>query len=521
MLEERICMLGTALDKIDSKELAVEVFPNRPDMLSVEGFARALSVFIGIKKGFKEYKVKKTPLKVDVDSSVKSVRPFIKCAVMRNVNLDDDAIKSLMQLQEKLHQTHGRKRKRVAIGVHDFDKIKFPLKYKAVKPDSYSFIPLGDKRKLTMEQILKRTPKGEAYAWILEGKKEYPIIVDAADNVVSFPPIINGILTQVTDETRNIFIDVTGTDELAVSQALNIIALTIADRGGIICSVKTGRDITPDLKPSQMPLDIPYANKMLSLNLKESDIKNLLSKMGIGYKGKKALIPAYRVDILHQMDLVEDIAVAYGYENFEPEFSEFSTTGEEDKREIFFRHVSEILVGLGFLETSTCHLTNYNNIKMKMNCDIGYIELANSVSSDYYILRPWLLPSLIKVLSENKNRELPHKIFEIATVFSPNDEEETRVSEKKMLSIAIASTNSDFTKIKQVAEALLSALGVKYSIDEGKHQSFISGRIADIIVSGKKIGFMGEISPQVLSNWEIETPVCALEIDMESIYSFI
>jgi len=241
--------------------------------------------------------------------------------------------------------------------------------------------------------------------------------------------------------------------------------------------------------------------------------------MGLGYKAKKAVIPPYRVDILHPIDIVEDVAIAYGYENFEPVIPKISTVGEENHKEIFFRRVSSIITGFGFLETSTYHLTNYSDMKTKMNADIPYLELSNSVSSEFYILRPWLLPLLIKVLSENKTREYPHMVFEIGTVFSSDIEEETRIFEKKNLAIAIASRSADFTKIKQVVDALMNALGIKYDVEEAKNSSFIPGRVANILIDDQNIGFMGELSPAILSNWQLDTPVCCLEIDIEKIYA--
>jgi phenylalanyl-tRNA synthetase beta chain len=521
VLLERISMMGTALEGESKDEISIELFPNRPDMLSVEGFARGLSCFLGLRKSLPEYSAKKSSLKIEVDKSVKNIRPFIKCGLVKNVRLTDEAIKSLMQVQEKLHQTHGRKRKRVAIGVHDFDRIKFPLLYKAVAPDSYSFVPLGDKKNFTLEQILKKTPKGQAYAWTLSDAKEYPLLVDAEDNVLSFPPIINGELTAVHEGTKNLFIDVTGTDERAVSQALVMLVTSIADMGGEIYSVASGKDITPNLEHSEMHVDISYVNRLLGLSLKESELKKLLLKMGLGYKNKKAVIPPYRVDIIHPIDIVEDIAIAYGYENFEPVLPTISTTGEESAKEIFYRHISEIMVGLGFLETSTFHLTNYSDIKTKMNCDISYIELANSVSSEFYILRPWLLPSQMKVLADNKTKEFPHRIFEIGTVFTPDSGEETKVLEKKFLSVAIADKASDFTKIKQVLDVIMSALRVKYSVEEYEHSSFIPGRAASIIVNSRKAGFLGEISPLVLSGWQLETPVVAMELDIDLIRAIL
>jgi phenylalanyl-tRNA synthetase beta chain len=155
--------------------------------------------------------------------------------------LDDYTVKSVMDVQEKLHLTHGRYRMKVAIGVHDLDRVEPPFTYKAVDPASVSFVPLDMTEELNLREILAKHPKGRDYAWCLEGKKKYPIFIDKNNNVLSFPPIINGELTRLTENTRNLFIEMTGTDQQAVDAALNIVSASLADRGGRLQTVEIKR----------------------------------------------------------------------------------------------------------------------------------------------------------------------------------------------------------------------------------------------------------------------------------------
>jgi len=237
-LRDRIPMIGVSLESFDNKKTIIEAFPNRPDLLSIEGFVRALRGFLSIEVGFKKYDLKDSRIKLYIDSSVKNVRPYIASGIVKNVALDNQGLKSLMDLQEKLHLTHGKNREKVAIGVHDLDKVEAPFLYKAVKPDEISFIPLDMNEPLNLRQILQRHPKGRDYAGILKNFDRYPIILDKNNNVLSFPPIINGELTRVTENTKNLFIELTGTSNLAVNQALNIVIASISDRGGEIYSVE-------------------------------------------------------------------------------------------------------------------------------------------------------------------------------------------------------------------------------------------------------------------------------------------
>lgn len=236
-LRNEISMLGVDLEHIDTEKISLEVFPNRPDLLSVEGFARALKGKLGLETGFSEIHLKDSGIQLRVDPSVSSVRPYVTSAVVRNLCFDEGKLVSLMDLQEKLHITHGRKRKKVAIGVHDLSKVVPPFLYKAVKPTEISFVPLDMSERMNLQQILRDHPKGVDYAWTLESCDRYPIIVDRNNDVLSFPPIINGELTRVTYDTTDLFIDVTGMDENAINQALNILVYALADMGGAIYSV--------------------------------------------------------------------------------------------------------------------------------------------------------------------------------------------------------------------------------------------------------------------------------------------
>ncbi len=242
-LKDKISMLGVDLEKIDNEKVVMEIFPNRPDLLSIEGFSRALKGVLDIEHGLKEYLLKESNVKLFVDDSVKNVRPYVVAAVVKNVSIDEPFLLSLMDIQEKLHMTHGRNRRKVAIGIHDLSKIEQPFTYKAVKPSEISFVPLDMRDKMNLSEILAKHPKGRDYAFTLDGKEKYPIILDKNKNVLSFPPIINGELTRVTEKTKGLFIDITGTDENAVKLALNIIVTAIADRGSEIYSVEIAKAV--------------------------------------------------------------------------------------------------------------------------------------------------------------------------------------------------------------------------------------------------------------------------------------
>ena len=526
-LKDRISMLGTDLEKIEGNEIIVEVFPNRPDMLSEQGFARALSSFIGVKTGLRKYKVNKAVknYKVIVEAPVKKVRPFTACAIVRNLKFDDEKIREIIQIQEKLHVSMGRNRKKLAIGIYPLEDIALPIRYTAKKPEEIKFIPLESDKEMNGLQILQRHSTGKAYAHLLEGMEMYPIFIDAKDDVLSMPPIINSHRTgKISEKTKEVFIEFSGFDYDVLSKGLNILVTTLADMGGEIyeMELEDGKKkiISPDLQPIEWDFDIVYSRKMIGLELSESEIKKLLERMGYEYdqKNKKVLVPAYRTDLLHQIDFAEDIAIAYGYENFEPKIPNVSTIGELDKFEEFKLRIANALAGMGLVETNTYNITNKEDHDKKMLFESDVVELENALTKEYSILRSWVIPSLIKVLSENTNREYPQHIFEIGTVFKKDKNTETGVEENNRLGVLLCSQNTDYTRIKQVFDALMNALNLKYISKAAEHTTFIPGRVARISIKNKGVAYIGEIHPQVLENFGIGLPVAGFELNLTELY---
>ena len=525
-MQNKIAMFGTPLEEITDDEIQIEVFPNRPDMLSYQGFKRSFLAFLGKKTKLKEYKINKPEknYSVNVDSSVKEIRPYTACAIVKKLKLDDNKIKELIEIQEKLHVTIGRKRKKVAIGIYPMEKIKLPITFKALEPDKIKFIPLESNREMSGLEILQKHPTGKDYAHLLAGKEKFPIFIDADKNILSMPPIINSQLTgKITEKTEDIFIECSGFDFEILSRCLNILVTSMADMGGKIyqMEIKYGKKkITPDLTTEKMKISLENTNKLLGLSLNEKELKQLIEKMGYNYNKGQVEIPAWRTDILHEVDLIEDVAIAYGYENFIPEIPKISTIGEENPNETIKRKLSEILAGIGMLEVSNYHLTTKRDQFTKMGIpekhEKDFIEVKES-KTEYSILRKNLAHYLLKIFSENIDSEYPQKIFEIGKVFKLNG----NLSETENL--AAAFTPGNFTEIKQVLEYLSKMIGLEITIAEPQDAQdssfyFVEGRVAEIKINEKAIGLIGEVHPRILKNWKIRMPVALFEISLEEIF---
>lgn len=523
-LEERITLFGTPIQGINNNEMVIEVFPNRPDLLSEHGFARSLNQFLGYETGLKNYKLYNSNETVIIENSVNKVRPYTACAIVKDLKLNDESIKEIIQLQEKLHITYGRNRKKVAIGIYPLDKIEFPIKFLALDKEKIKFQPLESEKEMTAMEILEKHPAGKEYGNLLKQNKEYPLFVDANNNILSMPPIINSELVgRVTKETKDVFIECSGFNFDSLSKCLNIIVTSLAEMGGKIYTLKlkywNKELISPNLNNEEINIKIENVNKLLGLKLNENEIKKLLEKMGYNYS-KKVIIPAYRIDIIHEIDIIEDIAIAYGYEKFTPEIPNISTIAEEGKFEMFKNKISEILVGLGLLETKSYEIVNSNDQNKKMLVDNELILLENSLNQDYNAMRYSIIPSLLKILSENKHNAYPQNLFEIGRMFKKG-ESDTNVIESEKLGVIICHNKSNFTEIKQILDSLFNILNLKYEIKEMENNSFIEGRIGKVIVNDKELAYIGEMHPEVLKNFNLDLPVSSLELDLNELFSLI
>jgi len=523
-MQHKIAMFGTPLESFSDEEIEVEIFPDRPDLLSYQGFKRSFLAFLGKKTKLKKYKIYKPEknYKVWMDSSLKNIRPYTVCAIVKGLKFDDEKIKEIIEIQEKLHITIGRKRKKLAIGIYPLEKIKLPITFKALEPDKIKFQPLGSFREMSGLQILQRHPTGRDYSHLLAGKAKFPIFIDGNENILSMPPIINSQLTgKITEKTREVFIECSGFDVEILKKCLNIVITTLAEMGGKIYQMKLSgniKAITPNLEYEKAKISLENTNKILGLNLSEKQLKQLLEKMGYNYNKGIVEIPAWRTDILHEVDLIEDVAIAYGYDNFIPEISRIATLGKENPKETIKKKISEIFAGIGLLEVTNYHLTKKDDQYKKMAIQEkqvkNLIELEES-KTDYTILRSNLSHYLLKILSENIDSEYPQKIFEIGKIFT---KKESRIVEEEKLALAI--TPGNFTETKQSLEYFFRMINLQLILKEPEDfpAHFIEGRCAEIRLKGKTIGFIGEIHPKILKNWKIKMPVALFEISLEDIF---
>ncbi|MFH1978180.1 MAG: phenylalanine--tRNA ligase subunit beta [Candidatus Aenigmatarchaeota archaeon] len=521
--DEAVLYAKGELEEQDGDQLKIDIKDtNRPDLWSVEGLAREIKM--RYKTSFPEYKTKKSGIEVRVDPKMKNIRPYTVCAVVSNLNITTSVLEQMIQLQEKVSMTFGRNRKEIAMGAYDMSKIKSPIKFTSVAPSGIKFIPLEFSKEMTPKQILEQHPKGKEFGHLLKGLTAYPIFIDAAGEVLSIPPIINSEYTgKVTTNTKKVFIECSGFNLKFLQTALNVLVTALADRGGVIETVDVvygnKKITTPNLTPKETSVNKENIIRLAGFSLTDVEITKLLEKSGYKIKQMgeeiKLMYPAYRQDIMHEMDVIEDVVISYGYNKIKPEEPLLVTKGRLHDREYFHNRITDIMIGSGLQEVMSYMLTNKEALFDKMNMpQANIVEISNPVSSNWSVFRTWMVPGLLDFLSQNMHREFPQKIFELGDCILIDPKKETKTSDVKKLAAIISDSGAGYEDITSILDFLLSNLGIEYKLDVTDHSSFIPGRTAKIIANGKEVGIVGEIHPQVLNNWKLEIPTSAFELDL-------
>ncbi len=531
-----------------NRVLRLDMLAVRPDIFDPGGMARYIRGYLGVQTGLPEYVLSAPKIRVKVDPALShddSRRPYISCAVIRNVQLDSNTIKMVMNLQEDLHWALGRDRKLASIGVYDLDTLRGDVfRYDAVAPDELAFVPLGyspndPDAEMTPAQILDRHKTGQAYAHLLQPLKKYPLLRDGAGTVLSMPPIINSEATRVTMDTKNFFVDVTGLSQRTVDRALNIVVTSLKE---ILPAVEVeqvmiegtdeatdrGRNgaarLTPDLTPAEMSLDVAQASATIGVSLNAAQLAELLEAMGHGVQEEgranslKVLVPAFRNDVMHPVDLIEDAAIAYGYENLTPALVPTFTVGSPREIEERSRDARRIMTGLGFHQVMTLVLTSGSAAFERWGAepDPRAVQIDNPISVEQTMCRVSMLPGLLETLAINKQYDLPQYLFEVGDCCFVDEAVETGAREERYIAAVMIGTHVGYADIRAVADAFVHEMDATYAVRPTEHPGFIAGRVAALFDDhGNEIGRMGEVHPQVLENYGLKHPVSVMEMSLE------
>ncbi|MFT4890032.1 MAG: phenylalanyl-tRNA synthetase beta chain [Halobacteriales archaeon] len=565
-LERDLFDLGLEYEgETEDGDAKLELEPDRLDRLSVEGIARSLRYQYGDDRGVYVPNTNEATWTIEVED-VPPERPYVTGAVIRGVDLDETTLDSIIQLQEKLHATMGRKRAKGAIGIHDLAMLKGEtiadtvegtaeksIRYTGIAPDGDRFVPLDSDAEMTPGEVIADHHIGETYADLVGEYDSYPAIYDDI-GLFSFPPVINGRRTEVTTDSRELFVEMTGTDQWTIDKMLNIVCYAFDARGATIEEVAVeypdrdlyaGDDservgpgaslVRPDLSTRTKAVAHDRIESMLGVDLDPDEVVDLLERSGLDADRQETddglvyetTIPPYRVDVLHPLDVIDDVGRAYGFNELSARYPDVGTVGGRHERSTLENAVRTQLVGLEFEDLLNFHLTSEAELFDRMRLDpaadpdaFGAAEpprITTPYSEDYTVLRTWALPSLLMVLENNTHRAYPQDLAEIGLVASVDESANTGVDERQHVAGVLARHDVSYEDAKARLQALARNFDVELATPATEHPSFIDGRTATIVVDGDATGVVGEIHPEVLVEHDLELPVVGFEFRLDAL----
>ncbi|KAL4752303.1 hypothetical protein BDW72DRAFT_171515 [Aspergillus terricola var. indicus] len=544
-------------------QLKIEIPANRYDLLCFEGIALMLNIFLG-RKPLPKYRLVEPPSgelqKIIVKKDTSKIRPLVSGAILRNVTFDKARYESFIALQDKLHQNLARQRTLVSIGTHDLDTIKGPFTYEALPPKDIRFVPLNQTKEMDGEELMAFYDKDKhlgRYLHIIRDSAVYPVIYDANRTVCSLPPIINGEHSKITLNTKNVFIEITALDKTKVEIVNKIMVSMFSQYTSepftvepvqIISEHNNETRVTPDIAPRTTQAEVSYINQCCGLQLSAEEICRLLTKMAYEATPSSTSpdlidvhIPPTRADILHQADIMEDVAIAYGFNNLPRSFPSKSGTVAQplpiNKLSDIIRTEAAMAGWSEVLPLILCsHDENFAWLNRKDDGNTA-VKLANPKTQEFQVVRTSLLPGLLKTIRENKSHSVPMKIFEVSDVAFKDLSMERKSRNERHFAAAWYSKTSGFEVVHGLLDRIMSMMksafiigeeglenaAVKdshYWIEELDDPTYFHGHSASIHVriAGKDhtIGTFGILHPTVLENYGLKYPVSTLEINIET-----
>jgi len=524
----------------ESGEVRLELHDsNRPDLWSCEGIARQIRIKLqGAASAYPFFKPTPRPKRrIQVMQGLERVRPYIAACTAVGYKMTGEGLAQLVQTQEKLADIFGRKRRTISIGLYRLPQIVFPVTYTLVKPEEVRFTPLGVEEKMSPREVLAVHPKGLEYGPILAGHDRLPLLMDEEGQVLSLPPIINSReIGEVRVGDRELFVEVTGTDLPMVLLTLNILAVNLADRGATIEAVEVAYPYATELgKTVRTPFNFQKARSIpiktiedaLGVPLGAERIRQALLAYGYEASASKdrgaisVKIPPYRNDLMHPLDVVEDVAISRGYGEFTPIMPSQFTVGSLSRLEEMSDRVRDMMVGMGFQEIISNIMASRQELIDRMHLAGSdrdqIVEVENVMTQAYSCLRQWITPSLLRVEAASTRAFYPHRLFEVGEVAVPDATEETGVRTLMVLGALIAHANANFSEAHSCLDLLLFYLDRPYTLEPISHRSFLDGRAGRIVSNGRAVGLIGEIHPEVLEHWQVSMPSVVFELEVDAL----
>ncbi|KAI9506831.1 beta subunit of phenylalanyl-tRNA synthetase [Coemansia spiralis] len=518
-------------------QLKIDIPANRYDLLCFEGLSRALGVYLGIAEtpNYKVASVEK-PQRITVAKECAQVRKYVVGAILRGVTLTEERYQSFIDLQDKLHRNLCRKRTLVSIGTHDLDTVQGPFTYEARRPEDIKFVPLNQTEEMDGHRVIEFYESDmhiKGFLDIIRYSPVYPVIYDSNGTVMSLPPLINSEHSKITVDTRNIFIEITATDLTKAGIVLNIMLAMFSGyckEPFTVVPVEVvypdGKSIVyPEFETRAMNTSARYLNGIVGIENSDREIVELLKRMSLdaNVQGNEISVklPITRPDILQECDIAEDLAVAFGYNNIPRVQNNAVTVGKALPVNTLSDIVRSEMAMAGWTEVLTLSLCSHDeNFRFLRREDKGdeAVVLENPKTVEFEVCRSTLLPGLLKSLRENKSQPIPFRLFEVSDIVLKNAAKIRGTQNQRHACALFSSRSAQFEVVQGLLDTIMQALDVPqsrsghgYYLSESDIPTYLPGRSASVMT----IGEIGVLHPEVLSNYKLDYPVSAFEINIE------
>lgn len=518
----------------------IEVGANRYDLLCLEGLVDALRVYLG-KVATPQVRVLPGSLTMTVGAATGSIRPHVVCAVLRDMAFTQASYDSFIDLQDKLHTGLARHRTLISMGTHDLDTVQGPFRYEARAPAAIQFKPLNQAAVVDGHQLVRlyeTDSKIKRYLHIIRDSPVFPVILDRDGVVLSLPPLINSDHSKISLGTRNVLIEVTATDLHKAHVGLNMVVAAFSRYCRDPYTVESVTVVQPDGQAATTPdfssrlevVEVAYINRMTGLGLTAAEISTLLARMMLAARPSpdgrhvEVSVSAVRSDVLHACDIMEDVAIAYGFSRLPkaaPTTTGFGVPLPINKLSDFVRR--EVALA-GFSEVLTftlcSHAENFAHLQHK---DSGKeaVVIGNPKTSDFEVVHTSLIPQMLKTLHSNISQPLPIKIFQVLDVVRQSPTNDVGAANERRLCALYCSMSSGFEVVHGLLDRVMQMLDVPldradgFALEASDSPTFLPGNQARVLYQGQPIGVLGIVHPKVTAAFEAPYVSSLLEISLQ------
>lgn len=507
-------VIGYTYESTDD-EIKLEFNPDRPDLFSFFALKNAMKCYYD-HKYWAGSRFKDSAMAMEIKKSVLKIRPFVFAFVAMGDEISD-RLDHLIEYQETVHSVIGKNRKKVSIGIHDLDNISPPFTYDAIDPDKISFETYDSLVKGSARAILRTHPKGIEFSHLLGDLMKVPIILDSENDVMSMPPIINGIKSKITENSKRFFVDITGTDLISTRNSFYLLAYEMMNLGYRIeivnVPLRKELDTLKEFDGRKIRLVNADVERILGFEMEDTKSIGYLRRMGYraepANSGIEVYVPGNRVDVMGAVDVMEDLGKSIGFTQIPELELHLPMAGKPYSRNEAVQIVKEVLVGVGYQEIRSFVVTSqsfYKDLEY-----VGGLNVKNPKSLDYSIIRDRIYLNGLEFFRRNKRRPLPQKIFEIGEVVEQG-------LQRTKLCMMIHDPKTSYSSIKQATDYLLNrTLGKQPVVRESDVEGIIPGRGGYLVVDGRDIGIIGEIHPSLLVKFDLQNPVVMVEFSLDNL----